>query len=243
LRGQVVSLAREDSGISADLAVDARRLMGRIADESEALEGALRPYAAFMREHAIAAPNLAGQSLQSLRNMAAYAEQRSARLVQAAHTLETQLTQASDATRDTIRQAALLAASSKFVDDCRARISKVWRTPAKSSALQLPYFADIYGEYLAFLQMEPFCRSTTTVPWAATGCNLLATEFSKVQQVLDRTLPFTIRVNVLTMRKAGIEEALLLPIENALAAGNLGVAVSLYDLAVRASDAEAGGQR
>ena len=245
LRAELVQLAREESFSASGMVVDARRLAADMRWLVDALNTALIDYKDFLKENNFPMPDRMNEPIEALGKMVAYAEQRAERVVAATTKVSNQLTRRGEAlvairseaaTRETLRQAGFMRASARYLEEVTARVDRLWRLPPKSDVLKLPLYSNVYAEHIAFLQLEIPCSVTGRPDWMDVGCRMMEGEFPKIRKFLSRTLPFTLRINTGTMRRAGVSGVLLGEIEEALTAGNLDAAVLSYDLAVRASD-------
>lgn len=242
---ELVQLSRAESLSPQQMAIDARVLSVKLGYEHNTFQSELEPYAAFMRERNIPRPNLVDLPTQQMENIISYVDSRYARtsdiikktLEGIRRRREALVAQsADDATRKTLTDAATLEASQKFLAEMNARVTEVGKLPPRSTKLNLYLLSEKLNEHESILQFQPLCANTTSTPWMGTGCNALALQYSKSRTYVTSTIPNMIRLNLGTLRTAGVNPTLLQQVEQHLAANNIRAATTSYDVAVRASE-------
>ncbi|MFP2907334.1 hypothetical protein ACLESD_20265 [Pyxidicoccus sp. 3LFB2] len=243
---ELVQLSRAESAAPQQMRLDAIRMSRQLAYEDSVLEEELRPYVAFMQANTIERPQLVAASVRVLESVVSYADSRYQRVSDIVQKTLTGMTRrrealvaqaADNATRQTMTDAATLDASQKFLAEMNARVTQVGKLPPRSTKLRLYYMAGKLLEHEGILQLQPVCARITSTPWMGTGCNALTLQYSKSRTYVTSTIPNTLRLNVSTMRNAGVNGAMLTEVEQHLAANNLRAAAAAHDVAVRASEA------
>ncbi|AGC42380.1 hypothetical protein MYSTI_01031 [Myxococcus stipitatus DSM 14675] len=242
---ELVQLSRAESIAPQTLQLEAFRLSRQLSRVHDEYEEELEPHFDFIRTHNVARPKLADEPMQVLANIQAYADSRYVRTTDiVTKTLDgirrrqtaLMTLQADQATRQTIVQNTNLAASTQFLAETTARVTEVGKLPPRSTKLRLYFLAGKLQEHESILQLESVCAKAAATPWMGTGCNTLALQFSKSRNYVNLTLPGTMRLNIASMRTAGVNATLLQEIEQHLAAGRVRAAAISHDVALRSSE-------
>ncbi|WP_342378803.1 hypothetical protein NVS55_05315 [Myxococcus stipitatus] len=242
---ELVQLSRAEGIAPQQLQLEAFRLSRQLSRVHDELEAELEPHLDFMRAHNFARPKLADEPMEVLANIQAYADSRYVRTgdivtktLDGIRRRQTALMtlQADQATRQTIVQNTNLAASTQFLAETTARVTEVGKLPPRSTKLRLYFLAGKLQEHESILQLESVCAKAAATPWMGTGCNTLALQFSKSRNYVNTTLPGTMRLNIASMRTAGVNATLLQEIEQHLAAGRVRAAAIAHDVALRSSE-------
>jgi hypothetical protein len=245
LQTDLVALTQVESGRPQSVIIQAKRLIRQLEYDIEDYEKELAQFIPFMQKQKIKQPDLAGEAIQVLKKMVGYCEDRSQKFLAAIDSLMDGLIQrrkaliameAEKETRETIAQAAFLEASAKFLKGVNLKIKELWQLPERSKVLDLPLFGDDYHRVLSFIMQEKMC-SAQKADWMETGCNIMKGEFAKAKKHLAQTLPFSIQINLIILRRAKINNQLLDLVETSLKKNQLAAAIADYDAAVNLSDA------
>ncbi|SEU37837.1 hypothetical protein SAMN05443572_112255 [Myxococcus fulvus] len=247
LQLELVTLARTESQRPQALWMESRRLGNALSQLQTLHQARLAHYADFTTRHAIPQVNLTERSGVILNNIAGYSDARYARVAEVVKKLLQGLTQrqtalvaaqADLATRQTMANAATLKASQEFLASANARTTALWQLPPRSQTLNLFFLATKHVDFESILQLEPLCLHVgpNATGWMESGCIALRRQFTSARNYLNTTLPNMVRLNVTQMRRAGVNEALLVDVETHLNNGNLRQAVLSHDVALRASD-------
>jgi hypothetical protein len=240
----ILAAARDASSAPNDLVLDVMRLEAQTQQFELQYRAALAPLNDFIASHGTSVPDMTSGALHSLAGMEVYVAQRSARNDATANSLldgaevrrQALITLAtSEATRATLAQTRLLAASTTFNDDSTARIAALWKSPPTSTKLKLPYLADRYDQFTTFLQVEPLCDASSSA-WRETGCIALRRNFNTARTYQQKTIPMLITMGVSTMRSKGVDPTLLNAVQAKLTAGDVKAAAVAYDTAVHSSE-------
>jgi hypothetical protein len=240
----IIAAARDASTSPNDLLLDVMTLRAEIQQLEIKYRLALAPYADFIAAHGTTTPDMTSGALRSLDSMEAYIARRSTRIDTSAGSLldgaevrrQALVTFAtSEATRATLAQTRLLAASAAFNDEATARIAALWKSLPTSTKLKLPYLSDRYDQFTTFLLAEPLCDATSSA-WRETGCIALRRNFDTARNYQAKTIPLLIKVSLSTLRSKGVDPALIDAAQAKLTAGDVKAAATVYDTAVRASE-------
>ena len=242
----VVTEVRSASTAPGDLELSIMRTAAQLQAFELRFDAAIAPYQDFMTAHGVARPDMTSSALRSLDAMLGYVRGRTDMSDATASQIltgiearrEALVTLATTAaTRQTLAQTQLLAASSTFTDQSSARISALWATPPTSATLKLPYLSDRIDRFTAFLQLQPLCAPASS-SWRETGCVSLRTNFNTASSYLTNTIPLLMKLGVAKMKTAGVDATLLASVTTKLAAGDTKGAAIAYDAAVHASEAQ-----
>jgi hypothetical protein len=241
----LASLEHDEVARCNSFQLETVRVRAQVSAIQESFERQLSPYADFLRQKGLRPEVLVDTAARSLGSMVAYCDERRSRFLEATARLREQLRlrtdglviqRADQATRDTIAQAALLQSSTTFLEEANGRIEELWRVPAKSTRLKLPYLLDQYDAFASFLQLEPACVSQGASGWMQAGCIALTRNFQRARTYSTTTMPMTMRFNVPALRRGGADTRLIQALEGALAAGDVRAACVAHDAAVRATE-------
>ena len=148
--------------------------------------------------------------------------------------------QVSAAEKKRIKEASLLQASTRFLDQVNEKIEILWEPAVKSEFYNISYLEEAYKRVLGFLQMAVMCEDTNTiVTWMETGCVAVNNEKAKAERYLQRTIPFLLRLNAKVLRNAGADETLVTTVEAGSTGGDVAMAVSNNDILLQLLDNQA----
>ncbi|HVJ92504.1 MAG TPA: hypothetical protein VM580_22035, partial [Labilithrix sp.] len=244
LEQHIATFSREESTKPDDLVLRSMRLAAALRAHTAELTAMLGPHRDFMKEHGAEVPDMTSAAVASLDKMVAYCQQRRSRTDEHIVTLSKGLAARREAlvgmavdetTRETFANAGLLKASAIFLDESNQRIAALWRTPPKSTTMNLPYLTQRYDDITAFLQLEPLC-SAATADWRETGCIALRRHFATARSYQKATIPILIRAANGPLRTHGAPASALDEALVKLTAGDVKAAVVAYDEALRASE-------
>lgn len=249
----VIDVARKESSQTNEFAVDASRFRIELAAAASQYSDEIAPHRDFMEEQHLPALDFTRKSSVSVDSMVRYAEQRDARMADAAERVIVQIqlrlhalqaAAAAQGVRQALADAALLKASTEFLRTVNVRIAEILRTPEKSPLLGISLLSAMQRDMVAFLQLEPPCLAQgTSTSWMNTGCNVLAPNFSKARQFLTTRIPGVIRIDAAMFRREGSPAELVAAMEQELAAGNLEGACRTHDELAQIVERQTGGSR
>lgn len=237
----------QEANRASTFSVQAMLVRARLTAIQVEYELALQPHEDFMTRYGIVAARVVMSEVRAVGNMIAYAAQRQRSIEQAAAQLLDGMRARTDAlvalaaeqaTRDTVANAQFLQASQRFVDEANARMAALWAALPASNTLKYPFLSAQYDRFVTFLQLEPACSQAALASssWMKTGCNLMAPSFSRAHSYLTDTLPGTLRLRVMLLRRKNANASLLSEVETQLGVGNLKAACNAYDAALHMLD-------
>jgi hypothetical protein len=245
---ELLSYSSRKRAAADELALEATRLASHIAQLEAVYQRRSEPHVAFIDRHLSAIPDMTGGAVKSLRNMVSYCDQRRLQIDAQVARLFRGLTArrdglialaADERTRETMRHAAHLKASSTFLNEATARSSELNKLPERTARYGLYLWADKYDQNLAVLELEPLCTAPDTgaVPsWRDSGCVAYKRIFNRARTNVTTAIGRTIRLAVSQLRSKGVAESILSEILVDLDAGRVRRAAVTYDTAARLTE-------
>lgn len=249
LEMSLADLERAQSAAPNDLFAGIILSRARMIATQIAYDGSLAKYDDFTRKYAIPGADLVGRAYRSLGNVLAYVSTRCTAFDAGVAKVRAGLRArrealialaADQATRDTFAKANFATASKNYLDEANARVAVLWANGETSPTLKYPLYAAKVDLYEKFLQLEGACSTAALAAssWMSAGCTAMQPSFARVRSWFADTLPGTLRMRVLLLRRKGADARLLADVETQLTAGKLKAAAVAHDAALRALDPE-----
>lgn len=243
---QLRAVSRAENDAAGETIVAARRVEKLLELAHQDYARVIDRFVAAMKSAGLRPLDLTSKPTKILLDMIGYAEAREkhlgdgvTRLMDGIRTRrEALIARAKDAaTRETLRQASHLAASSAFLNDINDRITVLGRVPPRGTRLGLSLLTQQHRDHVQFLELEKVCQTASS--WMADGCGIAQPSLAVARTFLGQKLPSVLRLQIAFLKRGGAPPGLVAEAETQLAQGNLRGAVESHDAALTAAEAGA----